>query len=1041
VSDPVDGIGGTLSGRYLLERTLGQGGMAIVYLADDLKHGRKVAVKVFRPELAVSLGVERFLREVEIASQLNHPHILPLHDSGESEGLLYYVMPYVEGETLRQRLQRERQLPLDDALEIAREIADALSYAHSQGVVHRDVKPENILFSAGHAVVADFGVARAISAAATAPRTATGLAIGTPLYMSPEQASGATELDGRADLYALGCILFEMLAGEPPFTGPTPQAVLAQHVQEPPRSLRVLRPTVPPHVERAVATLLAKIPADRFRTASQFVAAISGPQLLVLGSRAGLRRAAAVLAVAVPALVAAVWAVWPEPPLDASKYVIVPFGHGRGEVPRQLDGDLCQWRLAEGFRRWQGVTVPDDFDVRDALARRGVTRPTLREWLKVARVLKAANVVRGEVSQVGDSVYVTAVAYGVERREEVARAEARFMPDSTSLTTQFERLAARLLGLEPPASAVEWSTASLEAYRAYVDGHRALERGELGLAATRFTAASRADPRFGDAHFWLAQAMAWSGRPAGDWAFAAQRAVDLRDRLTDLRGVALAQPLLALARGRFQDACASYQAQIARDSSDFASWVGLGECYARDDAVLRDPGSPSGWRFRTSFGAAAEAYRRGLSASPSLTGALFNRLRTVLPMEPAAWRTGRAIAPDTATFRAYPALEGDTIAFIPYPSALVTEGRPEVVPATQAQALARNRAALHELATSWVEAYPASPRALQASALMLEVVARTAEGDAGVRTALEHLRRAARLELEPPLHFRVAHHEVRLLVKLRRYAEARAVADSVLESGFTPSPEDAARLAGLAALTGRARRAAQILGAHASELMGLATFREVPLSVLQAREELRAYAALGAPVESLRVLPARVDDLLRMWAGAQVTEELRTALLQDPMAWAYPTLGSEAVRTEGEVNDLAQAQRSLARGDSSAIREWLDYLREARRQVRPQEVAMARTFQEAWMEVRLGDSAAAAERLDRVLGALPGLASTLLSGVPDAAGLVRAMALRGELAARMGDRRAARVWADAVAELWSRGDPEFQSEARRLNALARRTGR
>jgi tRNA A-37 threonylcarbamoyl transferase component Bud32/tetratricopeptide (TPR) repeat protein len=1036
----VDGIGRTLSGRYRLERVLGQGGMAIVYLADDLKHGRKVAVKVFRPELAVSLGAERFLREVEIASQLNHPHILPLHDSGESEGLLFYVMPYVEGETLRQRLQRERQLPLDDALEIAREVADALSYAHSQGVVHRDVKPENILFSAGHAVVADFGVARAISAAATAPRTATGLAIGTPLYMSPEQASGATELDGRADLYALGCILFEMLAGEPPFTGPTPQAVLAQHVQERPRSLRVLRPTVPPHVERAVATLLAKIPADRFRTASQFVTAITSPHLVVLGGRAGLRRAAAVLAVAVPALVAAVWAVWPEPPLDTSRYLVASFGHGRGEVPRELGGDLCQWRLAEGLRRWEGINVPDDFEVRDALARQGAHEPTLREWLKVARSLKAATVVRGEVSQVGDSVYVTAVAYRVDRREEVARAEARFLPDSTSLSTQFERLAARLLGLEPPASAGAWSTTSLSAYRAYVNGHQALDRGELAVAATRFSEASQADPEFADAHFWLAQAMAWSGRPTDEWAFAAQRAVNQLDRLTDRRGRVLAEPLLALARGRYQDACDAYWVQIARDSADFAAWVGLGECYARDETVLRDSASPSGWRFRTSFRAAAEAYRRGLSASPSLTGALFNRLRSVLPIEPAAWRTGRAVLPDTATFLAYPALEGDTIAFIPYPSTVMREGRPELLPASQAEALARNRAALHELATSWVEAYPASPRALQASATMLEVVARTAEGDAGVRTALGHLRAAARLAREPALRFRVAHHEARLLVKLRRFAEARRVADSVLESGFAPNAEDAARLAGLAALAGRARRAAQILGAHASELMSLVTFREVPLSVLQAREELRAYAALGAPVESLRVLPARVDTLLRMWAGAQVTQEVRTALLEDPMAWAYPTLGLEAVRTEGGVSDLARAQRNLARGESAAVREWLRYLREARRRVRPQEVAMARTFQEAWMESRLGDSAAAAERLDLVLGALPGLATTLLSGVPDAAGLVRAMALRGELAARMGDRRTARVWLDALEELWGGGDPEFQFEARRLNALVGRAG-
>jgi serine/threonine-protein kinase len=221
VHDEFDRLKSALSDRYVIERELGAGGMATVYLARDPKHSREVAIKVLRPELAAGLGVERFVREIEIAAQLTHPHILPLHDSGEADGFLYYVMPYVEGESLRHRINREGQLPIDDALQITREVAAALSYAHSQDVVHRDIKPENVLLSAGEAVVADFGIARAVSAAGGEHLTETGISIGTPAYMSPEQASGEDRIDGRTDIYALGCMLYEMLSGDAPYMAST----------------------------------------------------------------------------------------------------------------------------------------------------------------------------------------------------------------------------------------------------------------------------------------------------------------------------------------------------------------------------------------------------------------------------------------------------------------------------------------------------------------------------------------------------------------------------------------------------------------------------------------------------------------------------------------------------------------------------------------------------------------------------------------------------------------------------------------------------
>jgi serine/threonine-protein kinase len=319
-----------LADRYTIERELGRGGMATVYLARDLKHDRPVALKVLSPELAAVLGPERFLREVKITARLNHPHILPLLDSGEADSFLFYVMPYVAGESLRDRLTREKQLPVDDALQIAREVADALSYAHSHDVVHRDIKPENILLESGHAVVADFGIARAISAAGGDRLTETGLAVGTVAYMSPEQAAGSQDLDGRSDLYSLGCVLFEMLAGQTPFTAPTVEGVVRQHLTAEAPGITALRLAVPGWVAAAVARALAKTPADRFSPVALFAEALT-------------RHESAATPAAVPAPVGAApvapGARWLRPALVGAAGVVVVSGAvlvlRAGRAPRE----------------------------------------------------------------------------------------------------------------------------------------------------------------------------------------------------------------------------------------------------------------------------------------------------------------------------------------------------------------------------------------------------------------------------------------------------------------------------------------------------------------------------------------------------------------------------------------------------------------------------------------------------------------------------------------------------------------------------------
>src|SRR3990170_6581579 len=306
-----------LADRYRLERHLGEGGMATVYLAHDLKHDRKVALKILKPELAAILGAERFLNEIKVTANLQHPHILPLYDSGVADTFLYYVMPHVEGESLRDRLNREHQLSVDEAVKITDAVAGALEYAHEQGIVHRDIKPENILLQRGQPLVADFGIALAVSHAGGRRLTETGLSLGTPHYMSPEQATGDRELDARSDVYSLGAMLYEMLAGEPPHHGNTVQAIIARILSAEPEPVIKRRDTVPPHVDAALQVALAKLPADRFSTAAAFAQALGNPAFthattaagtaLGVGDASRWRRAA--LAAAGVAVVLAVFAV------------------------------------------------------------------------------------------------------------------------------------------------------------------------------------------------------------------------------------------------------------------------------------------------------------------------------------------------------------------------------------------------------------------------------------------------------------------------------------------------------------------------------------------------------------------------------------------------------------------------------------------------------------------------------------------------------------------------------------------------------------
>jgi serine/threonine-protein kinase len=404
MTDVFQRLKAALSDRYTIAREIGAGGMAVVYLAEDLKHKRKVAIKVLRPELAATLGSERFLREIEIAAKLSHPHILPLFDSGTASPgdggseFMYYVMPFVEGESLRDRVERDGSLEVGDAVRIADQVASALTYAHQRGVVHRDIKPENILMTGDQAIVADFGIARAVEVAGGERLTGTGLALGTPAYMSPEQASGSEDIDSRTDVYALGCVVFEMVGGRPPFEGATPMALLAKHMADTVPSLRTSDPRIPLFVERAVERALAKAPEDRFASASAFVQALTSGTVVARVRPRHFRRNALVGAAFVVVAVAAFWIARVTGTPGVRALAVLPLTN--------LSGDTAQVYFVEGVHEaliselaQTGVTVI----ARGSVLQYRNHQRTLRE---IARELEVDAVLEGGVFRDGDSVEI-----------------------------------------------------------------------------------------------------------------------------------------------------------------------------------------------------------------------------------------------------------------------------------------------------------------------------------------------------------------------------------------------------------------------------------------------------------------------------------------------------------------------------------------------------------------------------------------------------------------------------------------------------------
>lgn len=1034
----------TIGGRYTIGRELGRGATAIVYAAHDVTQGRSVAVKLLRPALAESIVAGKFVREIRKTSGLKHPNIVPVLDAGEDNGQLFCVLPLMEG-TLRERLERDRQLPIADANRVTREIAEALSYCHAQGLIHRDVKPENILFSGNRAHLSDFGIARALERAIGDTATTTGLVRGTPAYMSPEQASGDREYDGRSDVYSLGCVLYEMIAGMPAFIGPTAEAVIAQRFSHAPRELTAYRPSVPSELEAVVVKTLQLTPADRF-TASELAEVLTAleqhrahplitdlprrsSRARLVSTRTSVFAAAAILILAGAVGVEGVrgWRSGvSDSPLDTTRIVVLPFaGSSDSGLPWRHE-DLLYQSLA----RWRGVQVVDRFQVADAL-RRGRT-PSAGAAAQLARSLGAGRYIRSELGPSGTDLVANVTVYDAGSARALYSARQRVPNDLDGAAAAYSRIADTLLLRGAPSDSIAQSalrSRSLPAVQAFGRAQLALDEWNLMAADSAFQTAISYDSDYASASFWLAQVRAWRGQSVLSWRSLTERAIALEDQLSD-RERALLRALHLGASGDWARACTVYDQLRKRHDRDFAAWFGLGQCqFPGDRIVVPDSLSPSGWRFRSSVNGAMQAYSRAFELLPSVhrgyeRGA-FERLRRLLLVSHDLF-PGYGAA-DSAAFYGRPGWIGDSLVLVPYPARLVFDGDPGTIPPGFHTALARRAAEFRRIAAAWSAAFPRSAGAKHAVAVALEL--------AGDPRALDTLTLARTLESDPGRRLRLAATEAVLRIKFAlpndvgQLRRARALADSLLKAPATASVEAASALAPLAAILGRCRDAER-LGRASAPAGG---DHRIPAAFFAESNALSLRLAMSCPVESSE-MRSLWDDVNRQWADSDVDERQRVAemLLQRQVLLA-PLLDrttSWGVMANGR-SELAAAIRAILRDDYRAART---ALAAADAKATPTLPSPDITLARARMLLLAADSGAASRLLDQMLHSVRAFEVGGLTEGAWAGALVPAIILRAEIAARQQQQAVAQRWAAVAAELWAGADHEL---LRQLESLVR----
>ncbi|MDB4891465.1 MAG: hypothetical protein JWL61_3320 [Gemmatimonadetes bacterium] len=997
-----------LSSRYRVEAELGRGAMGTVYRARDLQLDRDVAMKVLHVSLTNDVGILRFQSEIRIAAGLHHPNIIGVFDSGTTDGRLFYVMEYLGGESLRQALQREKQLSVERALEITEQVASALQFAHDAGVVHRDVKPENIILTDGGARVVDFGLARMLSDIDAQRLTASGVSVGTPLYLSPEQASAERSVGPASDQYALACVLYEMLVGEPPFTGPTASAIAMRHIVEPPPPLNARRRAAPAAVHVAAMRALEKVPNDRYQSIRLFADALrvqKAPRSFNWRLVLGLITISVVVALSVAVYVRTSVGCWLPRCVDDSRYIVFPFRSSQGD-----SNDLAlNRRLISSMSHWQGVTLPSDRDVQNALEGHNSASLGADDGRVIARTLGAGTFVLGSVTREASGVRINLTRYDALNRRPaqtistVAPAEL-----STSDSIVGDLAYSLLFGEEErryqPAAR---GTRNFAAFNAFLQGRHATRRWNLPVADSSFARALALDHDFAEAALALAEVRHWAAdnRPdVEDYVTRSMRAPTLS--ANDRRRAAA---LLDLVRGKFESACPQFDSLSTHDSLDFGAWYGVSECNRLDRTVLPDARSPSGLRFRGSAHSAGEAIRRAFATLDSVDVCCAARadllLRRVLNTDMLAIHFGFAAGSDAIEYGAYPQLLDDTLAFVPRPMSELNKAPPATHPA----AIERERKTFYDLATRRVTRFPNNADALEELGLAMT--------NLGHEAAADTIHRAFVLSTNSHQRLQLAVSEFWLRVKAaipnrpQDLRLARAFGDSLLRHSIdAPVPEDTL-LASVAAALGDAHSAARMM-ARAVDVHD-ANF---PPTVQSLGNMLAVYAAVGGPIDSVRSLEKSVENAIASQVVPAKQDFARTMLLVHSLEPAFPLYESPSITAVRDIGGIAAAEAAFARKDVTTTKRLLTASAQARMGMRASDLTIDRLYCEAWLWAQIGDTARALRTLNPTLDLLRYSPPRQFYIPVQAAMLVRAMGLRAELM-RSTDAAGAQRWASAVAAL------------------------
>lgn len=1026
--DGLERLGRALASRYEVIREIGRGGSATVYLARDLRNDRDVAVKLLDAAVAGPTGTHRFLREIRVISTLDHPNILPLLDSGEADGLPFYVAPFVPGRSLRDRLDSEGQLPLEEVVELAADIAGALDYAHGRGVIHRDVKPDNILLEEDRALVADFGIVRAFEHVEGGRLTTTGVALGSPMYMSPEQTTGTDAVGTRSDVYGLACLLYEALVGEPPFSGPTAQVVFAKKLSVTPSPPSKLRTGLPPALDAVLARGLAPVPADRYETPGELASALRTAARSRDTSR---HRRAAWAGVAIACLGLVAWWIAAEarqeatPIPDPDRVMILPFETDDASVDLdEVSG------LRDAIARWSGVSVVDPLVTREQMGDRPIR--SLARAAEVARELGAGRFIRGTISRRGDSLRVHGIVYSSSESSTALHDHVvRMTADEAASGSALDVLADELLfggRLDRPGEEPS-GTRSAPARRAFIEGEEALSDWALPRADSAFSRAASQDPDFAAAHLWSGLVRFWNDRPVNELSTPAARARLGAEELPP-GGRTAAEALAAFVDGDLGAACRLWD-RLARDHPrDHTAWFSLARCLDLDPTVVETASSPSGWSFRTSTHGALRAYRRAFELHPpilsSFSGEAYEPLLTLLKASGNQRRVGISEGPSPRRFAADPAWRGDSLAFVPWP---IESARSRVtVEADEFQlALLRRRQAVRDITARWASADPESADARAALALSLTML-----GDPSGLDTLQVARelsssdreRSAAMALEVWLRLALS-----LPSDVDGIRRSRALADSLLSA--PDSGLSRASTARLAALTGRAHRAAELVSQP-----GGASVEVFAPPIRRWGPPLMVYSAFGGPEDSIASFEARGWSSVRRELAPDQRSRAIFEWLARPATLAFPTFAFAGLDSLTDRGDwLLDAQAALRRGDSATTWQQLTQVEMERREIPPANLTLDGLFPEASLLYELGRFEAAARWLDPTLDALPQASPHVLSTPERGAALVRAMALRARVADAVGDAATAARWAMAVATLWSDADAFLQPSVTEMRAL------